>query len=31
MAATDGALGMQGEHLVFAAFARQKFLLSECE
>jgi hypothetical protein len=26
-AATDGALGMQGEHLVLAAFARQKFLL----
>jgi hypothetical protein len=25
--ATDGALGMQGEHLVLAAFARQKFLL----
>jgi hypothetical protein len=23
----DGALGMQGEHLVLAAFARQKFLL----
>jgi len=26
-AATDGALGMQGEHLVLAAFARQKFML----
>jgi hypothetical protein len=26
-AATDGALGMLGEHLVLAAFARQKFLL----
>jgi hypothetical protein len=26
-AATDGALGMQGEHLVLAAFARQRFLL----
>jgi hypothetical protein len=26
-AATDGALGLQGEHLVLAAFARQKFLL----
>jgi hypothetical protein len=26
-AATDGALGMQGEHLVLAAFARQKFVL----
>ncbi len=26
-AATDGALGMQGEHLVLAAFARQKFIL----
>lgn len=26
-AATDGALGMQDEHLVLAAFARQKFLL----
>lgn len=25
--ATDGALGLQGEHLVLAAFARQKFLL----
>jgi hypothetical protein len=25
--ATDGALGMQGEHLILAAFARQKFLL----
>jgi hypothetical protein len=25
--ATDGALGMQGEHLVLAAFARQRFLL----
>jgi hypothetical protein len=27
VSATDGALGMQGEHLVLAAFARQKFLL----
>jgi hypothetical protein len=26
-AATDGALGMQGEHLMLAAFARQRFLL----
>ena len=26
-AATDGTLGMQGEHLVLAAFARQRFLL----
>jgi len=26
-AATDGTLGLQGEHLVLAAFARQKFLL----
>ena len=26
-AATDGALGMQGEHLILAAFARQRFLL----
>jgi hypothetical protein len=26
-AASDGALGMQGEHLVLAAFARQKFVL----
>jgi hypothetical protein len=26
-AATDGALGLQGEHLILAAFARQKFLL----
>jgi len=26
-AASDGALGLQGEHLVLAAFARQKFLL----
>jgi hypothetical protein len=25
--ATDGARGMQGEHLVIAAFARQRFLL----
>jgi hypothetical protein len=27
VAATDGALGMQGEHLILAAFARQRFLL----
>jgi hypothetical protein len=27
MAATDGALGLQGEHLILAAFARQKFVL----
>jgi hypothetical protein len=27
VAATDGALGLQGEHLVLAAFARQKFVL----
>lgn len=26
-AATDGTLGMQGEHLVLAAFARQQYLL----
>jgi hypothetical protein len=26
-AATDGTLGMQGEHLVLAAFARKKFVL----
>lgn len=26
-AATDGTLGMQGEHLVLAAFARNQFLL----
>jgi hypothetical protein len=26
-AATDGALGLQGEHLVLAAFARQRFML----
>jgi hypothetical protein len=25
--ATDGTLGMQGEHLILAAFARQRFLL----
>jgi hypothetical protein len=25
--ATDGALGMQGEHLILAAFARRRFLL----
>ena len=27
LSATDGTLGMQGEHLVLAAFARQQFLL----